>query len=263
MTTIWRGSPARGTRPCRPDTASLWIYRARGCTFQCSRGHGRRAPTAHQRRDHHSTRSTRPYGRPQTRSVGPPGHPYRPSRSPNPHRSRGQVVLAAESEATRRASYLAKLDDRVAAAESAPRIQQSRVSQTWRATGDGDDARETAAGVTAAEDIGTGGTGTALRSPRALRAVVPRVARGVAGGGGGSGMSRTVTVTATDLTRNISSSASRGSRAARSGRRYCSALFRERSWCPCSQSVSTFNTPRRPIHRHRHANQAMQTWPCP
>lgn len=45
-------------------------------------------------------------------------------------------------------------------------------------------------------------------------------------------------MTATDLTQNISSSASRGSRAGRSGRRYCSALFRGHFWCPCSQSVS-------------------------
>lgn len=194
---------------------------------------------AHQRRDHSHTRSTRPCGRPQTRSVGQPGRPYRPSRSPNPHQSRGLLALAAESEATRQASYLAKLDDSAAATDSAPRIQQNRVSQTWRATGDGDDARGTAAEVTAAEDIGTGGTGTALRSPRALRAVVLRAAGRVGGGDGGSGMSRTVTVRATDLTRNTSSSASRGSRAARSGRRYCSALFRGRSWCPCSQSVST------------------------
>lgn len=52
-----------------------------------------------------------------------------------------------------------KLDDRAAAADSTPQIQQSRASPTWRTTDGGDDARETAAEVTAAEDIGTDDTG--------------------------------------------------------------------------------------------------------
>lgn len=48
-----------------------------------------------------------------------------------------------------------------AAADTTARIQQSRVSRTWRATDGGDETGEIAAEATAAEDIGTDGTAIA------------------------------------------------------------------------------------------------------
>lgn len=106
---------------------------------------------AHRHRGRFPTRSTRPCGRLRTRRAGQPGQLCRPSRLPSPHLSRGLLTA-------RRASCLAKLDGRVAVADSAPQTQRSPVSLTWRATDDGDDTEETTAEVIAAGDIGTVGT---------------------------------------------------------------------------------------------------------